>query len=153
MLAACNAAPEAQPASTRPVTTSTPLPPTVTPAAATASPRPTALATPTATPNQVLTPTLVDDISKIVLVSHGVLSNWNYLITFAFPEPVQGEYSLLVDANKTYTCITRLDHPDYLYCAGPMTRLDDFVDFELFAVGHEASVFQGEIFIPYELAN
>lgn len=157
-LAACSAAsssPTAAPAISPRADTGTSIPPTITSMSEqpveTLSPTPTLAYTRTSSPEPTVT--LLDDTGKITLLSHGALPNWNYLVTFAFPEPVRDLYYLMVDTNKEYTCTTRQDFPNYLYCAGPMSGIDDFVSYQLFSKSTDSLVMEGEIYIPYAFSK
>ncbi len=110
--------------------------------------QPTATSAPVSTATPLPTPTLLDDISQVTLVAHGVLPNWNYLFTFGFAEKVRGNYRLVVDQNKDYTCATRSDQPTFLYCDGPMAAFDDYVNFELRTENGSLVVLTGNVYIP-----
>jgi len=112
--------------------------------------QPSATAAPLKTATLQPTLTLPDDIRQVTLVAHGVLPNWNYLFTFGFTEKVQGSYRLVVDQNKEYTCTTRNDQPDNLYCDGPMAAFDDFVEYKLMAEDGSLTVLEGRVYIPPE---
>ncbi len=157
-LAACSvvsSSPTAAPAISPQADTVTSIPPTITSMpeqpVEKLSPSPTLAYTQTNSPEP--SAALPDDTGKITLLSHGVLPNWNYLVTFAFPEPVKDLYYLMVDTNKQYTCTTRQDFPNYLYCSGPMSRIDDFVSYQLKSVSQNGFVLEGEIYIPYEFSK
>lgn len=151
LLAACTGLPDTQTAA---VAT---LPPTRAAPGNTASPmvptraaQPSTTSTPLNTATPQPTPTLLDDISQVSLVAHGVLPNWNYLFTFGFSDTVKGSYRLMVDQNKEYTCTTRSDQPLFLYCDGPMAAFDDYVDYELKTGDGSQVVLLGQVYIPYE---
>jgi hypothetical protein len=137
--------PAAVPSTTVPEPSSTFLAPDPTRTA-----QPSATAAPLNTATLQPTLTLPDDIRQVTLVAHGVLPNWNYLFTFGFTEKVQGSYRLMVDQNKEYTCTTRNDQPDNLYCNGPMAAFDDFVEYKLMAEDGSLTVLEGRVYIPPE---
>ena len=150
LLAACTDAPftttpaDATPSPTRPVPSNT------IPAAPTRTLQPAVTASAVATTTLQPTPTLVDDISQVTLVAHGVLPNWKYLLTFGFSDTVRGSYRLVVDENKEDSCTTRSDQPSFLYCDGPMAAFDDYVDYELWTIDGSLVILTGKVYIPPE---
>jgi hypothetical protein len=122
----------------------------------TSTPEMTPTLTPTIEPSetttQIFTPTVTTPPVFFRLLTHGPLPNWQYLVTFENDNPVSGEYLLIVDKNKEYTCFTRADHPNYLYCAGSMAGIDTTVEFTLYAMDTKVKILTGEIYIPLKFA-
>ncbi len=104
------------------------------------------------TATKIFTPTETIPPVFFRLLTHGPLPNWQYLVTFENDEPVTGDYSLIVGQNKEYTCFTRADHPNYLYCAGPMAGIDTTVEFKLYPLESKVEILTGEIYIPLQFA-
>jgi hypothetical protein len=107
---------------------------------------------PSATVTEIFTSTVTISPAQFHLLTHGPLPNWQYLVTFENTEPVVGDYSLIVDQNKEYTCFTRTDHPSYLYCTGPMAGIDTIVEFTLYTLDPHQEVLSGDFYIPYQFA-
>jgi hypothetical protein len=105
---------------------------------------------PSSTATKIFTPTETIPPVLFRLLTHGPLPNWQYLVTFENDKPVTGDYSLIVDKNKKYTCFTRTDHPNYLYCAGPMAGIDTTVEFTLYTLKTKEEILAGEIYIPLQ---
>ncbi len=137
-LAGC-AGPAPQPATAtvpaRPEPTRT-LAPTLTPFP-TETPRPTL--TPTATetplPTATFTPTPDPALAEIKLLGLGWYENYELLLSFQFPGPVDpGAYRVTLE-NKEYKCEVIRGYPDRLYCRGQGARV--------------LAGFEKEVWVPY----
>lgn len=104
--------------------------------------------TPTPAPTQSATPYMGVDFSLVELTQGGFLSDLRYFVTFEFPDPVEGEYRAVVDQNKDYKCVVLPDYLNRLYCSGPLVRVYNWADIDLYADGIDQPVWSGKFFIP-----
>lgn len=145
-LCSCNpSSPTTSSPTLSPIPTRIPRSPTST---VTLTPIPTQTQTNTPSQTNTPTPSPMMDFSKSRIINIGILSDWRCLVTFQFPEEVQGEYFAVIDKNKQYTCEILLIYPNRLYCTGPLAALDDDVDFQLFQQGLDYPVFKAILRMP-----
>lgn len=144
----CNLAPAGTP-------TFTLIPPTRTSApsstpAPTITPPPTETPLPSITPSPSYTPfpTPETDFSKVRFFTAGFLDGWRFFFALQSEKNFIGNYRAMVDGSVEYTCEILASYPNRLYCSGPLRRMNDWVDYQIFQVGSDQAVFSGRIFIP-----
>lgn len=81
------------------------------------------------TPEPTLPP--ADNWEGAAFYTAGFLQNWNFFIAVQLKEDIKGSYYAVVGKGKTYYCSNNYN-PRRLYCTGPLARLDDWVDYEIF---------------------
>lgn len=150
LLAAC-AAPTATPAPTNtPVLeTATTAPtatlrPSLTPAA-TATPA----ATETPLPTTTLPPTPDPALSAIKLVGLAWLANYNLLLSFNFPGPVDANMYRVTLEDKEYTCEVLAQYPNRLYCHGQGAKVLATATVRVYSTGSNQPGFEQEVWVPY----
>jgi len=125
-----------------PEPTSTPLLPTAT---ITSSPTTAPSETPTRTPAPQT------DFSEATLYTAGFLPKWRYFFAVKVPfETIKGEYYAIVDRNKEYACEVLAAYPNRLYCTGPLSAANDFIDYVIYEQDTNLKVFEGNIFVPLQ---
>lgn len=102
------------------------------------------------TPEPTLPP--ADNWEGAAFYTAGFLQNWNFFIAVQLKEDIKGSYYAVVGKGKTYYCSNNYN-PRRLYCTGPLARLDDWVDYEIFEKLSNQSVFKGSVFIPLDQQN
>jgi hypothetical protein len=122
--------------------------------------RPTQTASPTTTvtvnPTATFTPTLPpppDDFSNIKFISFGPLPNWNFMFTFGFPSPVEGEYYVETrNPRKVFPCrpLLEYNHPERMVCLGRVPAVEKNIDFVIKDAHNDAVLYTGWISIPFE---
>lgn len=154
LAAAC--APQTPPPDTPtapPAATQTPRPTSTPEATRTLNPTETETPAPEATHTPTAAPTIESELNDAVLFSHGFLSEWRYFISVSASKPIEGKYYALVGQKyreKEYPCtVSDPKYPNRLYCAGDLTRIDDWVPFKIIPVGSEQPVFEGRVSIEY----
>lgn len=150
LLAAC-AAPTATPAPTKApaLETATKAPtatmrPSLTPAA-TATPAATETLPPTAT----LPPTPDPALSAVKLVGLAWLANYNLLLSFNFPGPVDANMYRVTLEDKEYTCEVLAQHPNRLYCHGQGAKVLATATVRVYPAGSQLPGFEQEVWVPY----
>lgn len=99
------------------------------------------------TPEPPLPP--ADNWEGAAFYTAGFLQNWNFFIAVQLKEDIQGSYYAVVGKGKTYYCSNNYN-PRRLYCTGPLARLDDWVEYEIFDRVSNQSVFKNKVFIPLD---
>jgi hypothetical protein len=146
--AGCGLRPTPEPTFT-PIPPSRTPPPTSTPAPTiTPQPTETSLPTPTSEPSITSFPTPEVDFSKVKFYTDGFLPNWQFFFALKAEGSVKGSYEALVDKTVRYKCEVLTAYPDRLYCNGPLRRMDDWIDYEIFQIGSDEPVFRGRMYVP-----
>ncbi len=147
LLAGCNGA--ATPIG--PTATASPVPV----AARTMTPRPTLPAptlaptwapTATAAPSATLPSAITLSGAKVISVSY--LPKYRCLITLQTDHELAGKFYARVDTYKEYACQILPQHPNRLYCHGPLGGYEDDVFLQVYAEGIKTPVFEKEVYIP-----
>ena len=102
------------------------------------------------TPEPTLPP--ADNWEGAAFYTAGFLQNWNFFIAVQLNEDIKGSYYAVVGKGKTYYCSNNYN-PRRLYCTGPLARLDDWVEYEIFDRVSNQSVFKSKVFIPLDQQN
>ncbi len=102
------------------------------------------------TPEPTLPP--ADNWEGASFYTAGFLQNWNFFIAVQLKEDIKGSYYAVVEEGKTYYCSNSYN-PRRLYCSGPLARIDDWVEYEIFDKLTDQSVFKSEVFIPLDRQN
>jgi hypothetical protein len=152
LLAACTApAPSAAP-SGLPAQAAVTLPP-----AATLTPEPTATPvpsfTPTASPapSATSTPAPTADLSlaQVKLIGLNWLPDYNFLLTFQFPGPVDPQNYRAMMEDKAFTCQVLAQYPNRLYCTGRSAAVESMAWVRLYQAGSDQPGFEQYTWIPY----
>ena len=81
----------------------------------------------------------------------GFLPKWRYFFAVKVPsDTIEGEYYAIVDRNKEYSCEILAAYPNRLYCTGPLSAANDFIDYVIFEKDTDLKVFEGSIFVPLQ---
>ena len=139
--------PTAAPAQPEPSRT---LAPTLTPFP-TETPWPTL--TPTATetplPTATLPPTPDPALAEIKLIGLGWYDDYDLLLSFQFPGPVDpGAYRVTLE-NKEYKCEVITGYPERLYCRGQGARVLGTAWVRVYPGGSLQPGFEKEVWVPY----
>lgn len=118
--------------------------PSLTPAA-TATPSATETLPPTATPPPTPDPAL----SSIKLVGLAWLSNYNLLLSFNFPGPVDANMYRVTLEDKEYTCEVLAQYPNRLYCHGQGAKVLATATVRVYSTGSNQPGFEQEVWVPY----
>jgi len=140
-------APVAAPAQPEPTRT---LAPTLTPVP-TETPRPTL--TPTATqtplPTATLPPTPDPALAKIKLIGLGWYDDYDLLLSFQFPGPVDpGAYRVTLEG-KEYKCEVITGYLERLYCRGQGARVLGTAWVRVYPAGSLLAGFEKEVWVPF----
>lgn len=151
LFVACTAQPPVT-TPTRPITvSSTPRPlPTQTPTPTstlqpTVEPSPTTSLTPTNTPLPAQDAALED----VELIGLAWYDNYDLLLSFQFPGPVQAEKYQVTLEDKTYQCEVLPSFADRLYCRGQGARVLAVATVRIFSIGNVDPGFEKEVWVPY----
>ena len=126
-----------------PVSTETSRP-TITPAfTQTAAPAPAGAASPygAGTPDPAL--------GQVKLLGLAWMKNYNMLLSFQFPGPVEPDRYTVKVENKLYPCQKLDKFPDRLYCIGPGVKVLTTAQVQVYPVGASQPGFEKEMWIPF----
>lgn len=144
-----------------PVTKATPTLPAQNPSTATSAPtrtplptqtpRPSVTPTITETPEPSETPTITPDpaLKEVMLIGLSWLANYDMLVSFQFPGPVDPMAYRVTLEDREYRCETIAKHPDQLYCHGQGAKVLKLARVRVYAAGNANPGFEKEIWIPY----
>lgn len=142
---AASAAPaEAQPSAARtPTQTFTPVP--------TETPRPTLTPAPTETPPPTETPLPTPDpaLAEVKLIGLGWYSNYDLLLSFQFPGPVDPAAYQVTLEGKEYKCEVIAGHPERLYCRGQGAKVLGTAWVRVYPAGSSQPGFEKEVWVPF----
>jgi hypothetical protein len=104
---------------------------------------------PTATVWVTRTPTLTATFAlpDAKLIGLAWYDDYDMLISFQFPSPVKGKYSVTLE-DKPYTCEVLAKYPDRIYCKGRGTKVSEYAEISLFAEGSSQPIYKTRISIP-----
>jgi hypothetical protein len=147
-LSACSAPAQALPTSAQAVTNT--VLPSVTPRPSD-TPRPTFTftASPTATITPTPTPTPDLGLAQADLAGLAWLEDYNLLLSFDFPGPVQADTYQVTLEDHLYTCQVLSQYPNRLYCTGPGAKVLAYARVQVYQAGSETSGFDKQVWIPY----
>ena len=150
LLVACTA-PTAKPAPTAaPVQATTTLAPTATTRPSlTPAAKATMVATETALPTATLPPTPDPALSQIKLVGLAWYRNYDLLLSFNFPGPVDPEKYRVTLEDKEYTCEVLAQYPKRLYCRGQGAKVLATATVRVYPVGSDQPGFEQVVWVPY----
>lgn len=120
-----------------PVPTQTPVP-SFTP---TASPPPSALNTPA--------PTADLSLAQVKLIGLNWLPDYNFLLTFQFPGPIDPQNYRAMMEDKEFKCQVLTQYPNRLYCTGPSAAVESMAWVRLYQAGSDQPGFAQYTWIPY----
>ena len=123
--------------------TRTPLP--------TQTPRPsiTPTITLTVTPSATFTVTPDSALSMIELIGLAWYSNYDMLLSFQFPGPVEPSAYRVTLEDKEYHCETITKHPDQLYCRGQGAKVLAVAWVRVYSAGSMQAGFEKRVWVPY----
>jgi hypothetical protein len=149
-LSACAApSPTTAPTATVAVSTNTPAP-TRTPLP-TETPRPTITPTVTETPlpTFTFTPTPDSALAEATLLGMAWLEDYNLLLSFGFPGPVDPEQYQVTLEDKVYECEVLAQYPNRLYCYGQGAKVLGTANVRVYPKGSLQPGFEKDLWIPY----
>lgn len=117
----------------------------------TETPLPTHTPTITQSPVPSPTPTITPDaaLTAVKLIGMAWYSDYDMLISFEFPSPVNPQDYRVTLEEKEYVCEVIAKHPNQLYCRGPGAKVLAVAMVRLYAAGNPQPGFEKEIWIPF----
>jgi len=142
-----SAAPTGAPGPVQP--TGTPLP-SRTPVPTETS-RPTLTPTITATPLPSATPTPGPDpaLAETDLIGLAWYENYDLMLSFQFPGPVDPEQYRVTFEEKEYLCEVITAYPDRLYCRGQGAKVLAAAWVRIYPAGSQTAGFEKQVWTPY----
>lgn len=131
-----------QRAETTPIVTF--LPPSETPT----SPPPTATDAPV-TPTVPPSPTADASLKDVELIGMGWMEDYQMLLSFQFPGPVNADDYRVVMEDKDFPCQVITQHPDRLYCIGQGVKVLAEANVRVYPAGSTTPGFEKDVWIPY----
>lgn len=124
---------------------------------ATIAPSQTPLPLPTASPTLAVTATLTSTpaptadmvLAQVKLVGLSWLANYDFLLTFQFPGPVDAKNYHAMMETKDFTCQTLAQYPNRLYCTGRSAAVQQMAWVRLYQAGATQPGFEQYTWIPY----
>jgi hypothetical protein len=122
---------------------------------ATRTPTPTSppvqadLPTITPTPTAALTATLPVDITGAELLAFAWYDDYDMMLAFQFPGPVQPEQVRVQMERKEFACQVVPQFPDRLYCKGQGSKVLAWAWVRLFPAGSIRPVLEQRVWVPY----
>jgi hypothetical protein len=115
------------------------------------TPRPSSTPTLTQSPEPSATPTITPDpaLNEITLVGLSWLANYDMLLSFRFPGPVDPTAYLVTLEDREFRCETIAKHPDQLYCHGQGAKVLAMAWVRVYAAGSPQPGYEKEVWIPY----
>jgi hypothetical protein len=148
-------------------TPATPAVPTATPVQSTATVEPTTTPAPTETlrpsltpevppteappapPTATLPPTPDPALSKITLSGLAWYKNYDLLLSFQFPGPVDPQNYRVTLEDKVYTCEVLAKYPNRLYCRGQGAKVLTTANIRVYQAGSDQPGFEKDVWVPY----
>ncbi len=153
LLSACSsAAPTAAPvpSTAEPVQPAPTFPPTGTPLPTrTPLPSPTPESTATAAPTETLAPTPDPVLANIKLVGLAWYTNYDLLLSFNFPEPVDSQKYRVTLEEKEYKCEVLAQYPNRLYCRGQGAKVLATAMVRVYTADSDQPGFEQKVWVPY----
>ncbi len=153
LIAACaSPAPKLAPTQTENVAslpTATPAPTRTLAPTSTQLPSLTPTITQTSTPAATITATPDSTLAEIVLTGMAWVENYDILLSFQFPGPVDPTAYRVTLADKDYRCETISVYPNRLICRGPGAKVLAVAAVRVYPVGSSQPGYEKEIWIPY----
>jgi hypothetical protein len=147
-LSACAAPAQALPTATQAIIR-TILPSTTPRPSDTPRPTFTAPASPTATVTPTPTPTPDQGLAQAKLVGLAWMQDYNMLLSFDFPGPVQADAYRVTLEDHPYPCQILAQYPNRLYCIGPGAKVLAYAHVQVFQAGSETAGYDKQVWIPY----
>lgn len=135
---------------TAPVLATQTAAPTLTPFPTETS-RPTTTPSPTQTPlpTATYTPTPDPALAQIKLIGLAWYSNYDMLLSFQFPGPVDPRNYHVKLEDKDYNCEVLAQFPDRLYCRGDGAKVLTTAWVRVYPAGSDQPGFEKKMWIPY----
>ena len=124
---------------------------TVTAPAPTLTALPASSPTPAPPPTTPPTPAPTADLAlaQVKLVGVSWLENYNFLLIFQFPGPVEAKNYRATLETKEYSCQGVAQYPDRLFCTGPGAAVESMAWVRLYQAGSDQPGFERYTWIPY----
>ena len=154
LLAACRGAatPGLSPAATLAQATAAPLP-TATLAVPSLTPTVLPTSSPTLQPSPTITftpaPTADLALSQVKLTGVSWLPDYNFMLIFQFPAPVDPKNYRATLETKEYKCQVVAQYPNRLFCTGRGAAVESMAWVRLYQVGSDQPGFEQYTWIPY----
>lgn len=129
--------------------TDTPEPTTTPMPTETPQPSLTPTVTPTLPPTATYTPTPDPALEKIKLIGLGWYPNYDLLLSFEFPGPVDPVRYRVTLEDKPYKCEVLGQFPNRLYCRGQGAKVLAVAHVRVYPVGSDVAGFEKEVWVPY----
>jgi hypothetical protein len=110
-----------------------------------APPFPTSTPAPTATPPPTPDPALTD----VKLIGLAWYKNYDLLLSFQFPGPVDPNNYVVTLEDKVYTCEVLAQFPDRLYCRGQGAKVLSTANVRVYQTGSDQPGFEKDVWVPY----
>lgn len=107
--------------------------------------------TPTRAPTATITPNVqaIETLQSIKMLGLAWYSDYDLLLSFQFPEPVNAEDYRVTLEDKVYNCEVLTQYPDRLYCKGQGAKVLAVADVRIYPAGQEQAGFEKEVWVPY----
>jgi hypothetical protein len=115
------------------------------------TPPPTSTPPPTQTlpPSETPPPTPDPALANIKLVGLAWYSNYDLLLSFNFPGPVDPQKYRVTMEEKEYKCEVLAQYPNRLYCRGQGAKVLAVADVRVYPAGSDIPGFEQEVWVPY----
>lgn len=77
------------------------------------------------------------------------LPNYDFLLTFQFPGPVDPKNYRAMMESKPFTCQTLAQYPNRLYCTGRSAAVQSMAWVRLYQAGAVQPGFEQNVWVPY----
>ena len=104
---------------------------------------------PTLPPTEAPAPTLDPAFSDVKLAGLAWLQNYNLLLSFNFPNPINPEDYRVTLEDKEYKCEVLPQYPNRLYCHGQGARVLGVAMVKVYPAGSDQVGFEKEVWVPY----
>ncbi len=133
-------------ATATPMSTATPAPTeTLRPSLTPQAPQPTSTSAPTAT----MPPTPDPALNDVKLIGLAWYSNYDLLLSFQFPGPVDPKDYRVTLEDKEYNCEVLAKYPDRLYCRGQGAKVLATANVRVYQAGSDVPGFEKDVWVPY----
>lgn len=100
-----------------------------------------------------MTPTPDLALNEVKLIGLAWYDDYDMLLSFQFPGPVQPEDYTVKLEDKVYTCEVLDQFPDRLYCRGDGAKVLTVANVRVYAAGQALPGFEKEVWVPYFTNN
>jgi hypothetical protein len=88
-------------------------------------------------------------LAKVTLIGLAWYSNYDLLLSFQFPGPVDPQKYRVTLEDKEYTCEVLAKYPNRLYCRGQGAKVLSTAAVRVYQVGSDQPGFDKEVWVPF----